>query len=150
MRVTLLALCALALSSVATPLLAHEGGHGPAPKGIGHYGGRLAYVVAKGTTATASAPKYQAELVRAADRTVRIYLYDQGMKPLPPSQFGNSAQAVIEVRNGSQFVTTPFTLTADGKALRGLAPPASRKPYSLDVTLKEGATEWFVAFENLD
>lgn len=149
MRTAFFTVCALAVMAM-TPLWAHEGGHGPAPKGIGNYGGTLAFVVAKGPGAKPGAPKYQAELVRSADRTVRIYLYDLGMQPLPPSQFGNSAQAVIEVKTGAQFVTTPFALTADGKALRGMAPPASRKPYSLEVTLKEGAAEWFVAFENLD
>lgn len=152
-RVTPVFLICLILG-IARPAVAHEGGHGPAPTGVGKYGGVLASVIQKtplGQPGTHPAVVYHAELTRADDRTVRIYLY-QPKSNTPPdlSQFATTAQGFVEVAHQGTHAHTPFALTREKNAFVGKAPAPARKPFTIEATFREGKRELFVAFENLD
>ncbi len=140
---------------VSMPALSHEGHHGEQSKLIGKYGGILAAVSEKSAHKhdhhDHSDPVYKAELVRATDRTVRIYLYDNHMKPLPINKFEAKATAKLIVKKKGEALTKmPFALTAEKKNFRGVAPKPSRKPFNIEITFKEKGKELLVLFENLD
>lgn len=142
------------LLGIVRPAIGHEGGHGPAPTGVGKYGGVLASVIQKNTLGqpgTHGTVVYHAELTRADDRTVRIYLY-QPKSNIPPdlSRFDTTAQAFVEVAHQGTHAHTPFALTREKTAFVGKAPAPTRKPFTIEATFREGKRELFVAFENLD
>lgn len=152
-RLTHVLLTCLALG-IGLPAVAHEGGHGPAPTGVGKYGGVLASVIQKNTLGqpgTHRAVVYNAELTRADDRTVRMYLYHpKSNASLDLSRFDTTAQAFVEVVHKGTHAHTPFALTREKNAFVGKAPAPARKPFTIEATFREGDRELFVAFDNLD
>lgn len=132
--------------------LAHDEGHGPKLTDVGKYGGVVSPVIdAKETNLGAKANLvYKAELVRMEDTGVKLYLYDKEMKPLDPTRFTNTAKAVVEVMKKKKATKTPFELTLTDGAFLGTYPKPSSRPFNIDVTVKEGAKELLVAFDNLD
>ncbi len=147
-KILLLAAC-LAWTS---PLLAHDEGHGPKLTDTGNYGGVLTAVVeSKDASKGAKAPLvYKAELTRSEDGTVRVYVYDQKMKPLPADTLDKTASANVISSKGGKIVSTPFSLNLDGASYIGKAPAPASKPFSIDVTFKSKTQELLAAFDNLD
>lgn len=146
---TLLLAACLAWTS---PLLAHDEGHGPKLNDTGSYGGVLTAVVeSKDAPKGTKAPLvYKAELTRSQDGTVRLYIYDQAMKPLPADTLNKTASANVISSKGGKVVATPFSLNLEGASYVGKAPPPATKPFSIDVTLKSKTQELLAAFDNLD
>ena len=141
--------CTLAFAS---PLMAHDEGHGPKLADTGNFGGIITAVVeAKDASKGAAAPLvYKAELTRSEDKTVRIYVYGLDMKALPATQLGPKAEAKIITMVGGKESVTPFSLTLENNAYVGKMPAPAGKPYNIDVTFKSGNKDLLAAFDNLD
>lgn len=140
------------LVAIATPIWAHDGGHGPKLTDTGNYGGVMTAVVeAKDAAKGAHAPLvYKAELTRSEDGTVRVYVYDNTLKPLPAEALAKTGKATVIAMKGGKEVTAPFTLTVEGKAFVGKAPAPAAKPFNIDVTFTSKDKELLAAFDNLD
>ena len=139
-------------SLISMQAMAHDGGHGPKIADTGKYGGLVSAVVSKADAPKgASAPLvHKAELVRAADGTVRVYLYDAGMAPLDLKTFDPKASATLAVKVKGKWKDTSFPLEVKEKAFVGKMPKPEGKPYNIDVTIKEAGKELLSAFDNLD
>jgi len=138
----------LLLASVAS---AHDEGHGPKFVESSKQGGVTASVVdAKDAKLGAKAALvYKAELIRAEDGTVRVYLYDKKMTPLDASTFDKSAKAVL-LAGKKKAKQMAFALSLEEGAFIGKAPKAPSKPFNIEITFKEGKRTLLAAFENLD
>lgn len=139
----------LLLSSL--PALAHDEGHGPKVTDSGKFGGLISAVVEKKEANLGPKAKlqYKAELVRASDGKVQVYLYDSEMKPVDSSAWNKKASAsVFAHKKGSK--AQAFDLSFDGKAFVGQLPAALTKPYNLDFTFSEKGRDLLSAFDNLD
>ncbi len=141
----------LALGFLFMPLAlsAHDEGHGPKLADVGTYGGIVSPVVAlKDADKGSKAPLlYKAELVRGEDGTIRVYLYDANMKPLPLETFGKKARGTFASAKSSPQA---FDLNLDGNHFMGKTSLPSKKPYDLDVSFKDKDRELLTAFDNLD
>lgn len=135
----------------ATPVLAHDEGHGPITD-AGNYGGVITVVVeSKGAPKGTEMPLvYQAELTRSEDGTVRVYVYDKIMKPFLSESLGKTANALVISPKDGKEIKTPFTLILEGTAFVGMAPKPAGKPFRIDVTFKAGDKEFLASFHNLD
>lgn len=131
---------------------AHDEGHGPKLSDSGKYGGLVSGVVLKGEAkkGTQAALVHKAELVRSADGTVRVYLYDQKMSPLDLKNFDSKANASLGAKVKGKFTESAFSLEQKENAFTGKMPKPASKPYNIDVTFKEGSRELLTAFDNLD
>ena len=146
---TFMVVCTLAFAS---PLMAHDEGHGPKLTDTGKFGGILTAVVeAKDASKGSAAPLvYKGELTRSEDKTVRVYIYDKDMKALPTTQFNPKAEAKIIAMVGGKETVASFALTFENNAYVGKMPEPSSKPYNIDVTFKSGDKDLLAAFDNLD
>jgi hypothetical protein len=144
-----LAAAALFLSLSA---FAHDEGHGPKLTDSPKQGGVISPVV-KASEAKLG-PKavliYKAELARLDDGTVRVYVYDQNMNPLPLTGFNKTAKGAVEMEKKKQTTKTPFELTLDGDSFSGKMPTITSRPYNVDVVMQEGDRRLLAAFDNLD
>ncbi len=142
-------LCALLWS---IPAFAHDEGHGPKLTDSPKQGGVLTSVVAASEQGLGSKAQliYKAELVRSEDGTVRIYLYNPKMEPLPLTVFNSAAKASLLTEKKGKVTENAFELKTEGNAFTGKAPAPASKPFSIDVRFKEGAKELLAAFDNLD
>lgn len=140
---------ALLMSGVA---FAHDEGHGPKLSDTGKYGGLVSGVVLKADAkkGASAALVHKSELVRSADGTVRVYLYDEKMAPLDLKSFDAKATALLGAKVKGKFTESPFTLELKENAFIGKMPKPGSKPYNIDVTLKESGRELLTAFDNLD
>jgi len=142
----------LLLGSLISPVLAHDGGHGPKLTDEGQQGGVVSPVIdkkeaSKGAGATVV---YKAELVRSEDGLVSVYLYDQAMRPLDASKLNKEAKGAVETFTKGKAATVPFNLSLTDGAFVGTAPKPARKPFNIDVTFTEGDRRLLAAFDNLD
>ena len=137
------------LSHVA---LAHDGGHGPKLSDTGKYGGLVSGVVLKSDAKKGSSASivHKAELVRSADGTVRVYLYDTKMVALDLKGFEAKGSAVLAAKVKGKYKDTPFTMDIKENYFVGKLPKPEGKPFNIDVTLKESGRELLTAFDNLD
>lgn len=137
---------------VAVAALGHDEGHGPKLSDTGKFGGIVSPVVKKAEAKLGpkAALVHKAELVRSADGTVRIYLYDQAMKPLDLKSFDKAGSASLASKVKGKWKSTDFALEQKDGNFSGKMPKAESKPYNIDVTLKDGGTELLSAFDNLD
>jgi hypothetical protein len=137
---------------LATVVWAHDEGHGPRLTDSPKQGGVIAPVVeAKDAKlGPKAALVYKAELVRLDDGTLRVYLYDQAMNPLPLEKFSPTGKAVMEMWKKKTVNKKPFELKKEADAFVGQAPQATSKPFNIDVTLEEGPRKLLAAFDNLD
>jgi hypothetical protein len=71
------------------------------------------------------------------------------MNALKLDGFEKSASAVLQT-GGKKAKKLPFELKLEGDAFVGKAPKPPKKPFNIDVTLKEGDKNLLVAFDNLD
>lgn len=140
---------ALVLSS--TPALAHDEGHGPKLSDTGKFGGLVSSVVEKKEIGLGAKAKlqYKAELVRASDGKVQVYLYSSEMKPVDAASWTKTAKVTAApMKKGAKSQT--FDVTFDGKAFVGKVPDGLPKPYNLDFVFTEKGRELLSAFDNLD
>lgn len=79
---------------------------------------------------------------------VKLYLYDDKMKPLDLSQFQKETKAVLIEREKEK----EFTLNLDksGTFFTGNRPKNKRVPFNIDVFPKKGKQTLFGAFDGLD
>lgn len=131
---------------------AHDEGHGPKLTDAPKQGGLISSVVfAKDAGLGSKAPmKYKAEIVRSQEGIVRIYFYDQQMNPLKAGVLSPKASAILISKKKGKFTEQKFDLSWQNDHFEGKSPKPARKPYNIDVTVKEGTTELLVAFDNLD
>lgn len=131
---------------------AHDEGHGPKLADSGKYGGLVTGVVAKSDASKKGKAEliHKAELVRASDGMVRVYLYDKSMKALDVKGFDAKGTAEIGSKVKGKWKATPFALELKDGAFVGNMPKPESKPYSIDVTLTENGKALLSAFENLD
>jgi hypothetical protein len=137
---------------LATIAYAHDEGHGPKLADTGKFGGLVSAVVLKseaklGTKATLL---QKAELVRSADGTVRVYIYDTAMKPVDLKSFDTKGSALLITSTKKKFKESSFALELKEGAFVGTMPKPASKPYNIDVTLKNEGKEILSAFDNLD
>lgn len=140
---------AFALSSAA---FAHDEGHGPKLSDTGKFGGIVSGVVLKADAKKGSKADltHKAELVRSADGTVRVYLYDTKMIPLDLKKFEAKGSAVMAAKVKGKHKESVFALNVKENAFIGTMPKPEGKPYNIDVTVKENGRELLTAFDNLD
>lgn len=101
-----------------------------------------------GGVVTEVAP-YKAELTRSRD-SVRLYLYDQNMKPINLKGFEKKANAQLTAQHKGKAKEMTFPLDMKGKSFQGPLPSAPAKPYTIRVQLKENGKELTAVFENLN
>lgn len=137
---------------VSSLALAHDEGHGPKLSDTGKFGGLMSAVVLKADAKKgAKAPLvFKAELVRSADGTTRVYLYDTTMKPLNLKGFDSKASALVITTVKAKSKETEFALDLKDNSFIGKMPKITKKPYNIDVTLKQDGKELLSAFDNLD
>ena len=155
-----LLLLPLLLSSVLT--FAHEGGHGPItdesrwskPDRSPREGGVLMPVVlaAADSKGPGSELVYNAELVRAEDGGVKIYLYDTGLKTLRLEGLSDKAKGSVQTAKKGKTTKASFELTLDRTlwAYIGKAPRAAGRPYTVEVTFSDGMRKLSSVFDRLD
>ncbi len=151
MKILKMALATGALT-ISMNAFAHDEGHGPKITDSGKYGGLVGPVVdakdaKKGTKA---ALVYKAEMVKGSDDTIRVYLYDESMKPLDLAQVEKTATGVLGAKVKGKYQTLKFELKQEGNSYVGKAPKAPAKPFNLDFQFKEKSRELLTAFDNLD
>lgn len=131
---------------------AHDEGHGPKVSDTGKFGGLVSAVVSKADAkkGAKAALIHKAELVRSADRTVRVYLYDSEMKPLDLKGFDPKGSAILAAKIKGKWKDTEFPLELKDNAFIGKMPKAEKKPYNIDITLKQEGKDLLSAFDNLD
>ncbi len=137
---------------VGRSLLAHDEGHGPKLTDEGKQGGVISPVIDKKDVkkGAKAGVVYKAELVRSEDGMVSVYLYDKEMNALDLAKFEKTAKGNVEIEVKKKYMTTPFTLTLTDGAFTGSAPKATRKPFNIDVYLREGGRDLLAAFDDLD
>lgn len=131
---------------------AHDEGHGPKTSDTGKYGGLVSAVVLKKEANLGALAKlqYKAELVRSADGTVRLYLYNDKMKLLDVKDFDKKATGSLASKVKGVWKESFFALDLKDNVFIGKMPKAESKPYNIDVVLKDKNTELLTAFDNLD
>jgi len=137
---------------IITPSMAHDEGHGPKLRDTAKYGGAIApAILAKEITLGRKAKMvYKGELTRSQDGTIRVYVYDTHMKLLDLEKFDTTANATLEVKKNKKWSKTVFELQQKDNSFVGKLPPISRKPFNIDVILREGNRDILIAFDNLD
>lgn len=137
---------------LAVAALGHDEGHGPKLSDTGKYGGLVSPVVkeAEAKLGPKATIVHKAELTRASDGTVRVYLYDKDMKPLDTKSFEGKGEAKLATKVKGKWKNTSFTLELKDGSFSGKMPKPAGKPYNIDVTLKEAGTGLLSAFDNLD
>jgi hypothetical protein len=131
---------------------AHDEGHGPMLADTGKYGGLVSSVVLKSDAekGASAALVHKAELVRSADGTTRVYLYDIEMKPLETKDFDSKGSASLGAKVKGKWKDTVFSLEKKDGVFVGKMPKIKTKPYNIDITLKQEGKELLAAFDNLD
>lgn len=138
--------------SVASFALAHDEGHGPKLSDTGKFGGLVSAVVLKADAkkGAKAALVYKAELVRSTDGTARVYLYDTTMKQLDLKGFDTKGSALVITTVKGKSKETKFALDLKDNSFIGKMPKVAKKPYNIDVTVKQDGKELLSAFDNLD
>lgn len=144
----------LLIASVAFP---HDGGHGPKLIDAPKQGGKVAPVIAAADAGLGpKAPLiYKSEIVRDEDGTVKVYLYDKEMNPLPEaklSAFTKSGMATVEhIKKGKIVKTTKFSLELQGDAFVGKIGDLPKTPtFNVDVKVQEPGKDLLAAFDGLE
>lgn len=139
-------------AALSLPAAAHDEGHGPKLTDAGKMGGVLtAVVLAKDAKlGTKAELVYKAELTRAEDGTVRVYLYDKDMKPMSGAALPKKAKAVLQSKKGKKWTSVAFPLKATAAGFEGKAPKPAGRPFNIDVTFTEDKRELLAAFDGLD
>ncbi len=133
-------------------IAAHDEGHGPKLADVAKYGGAVAPAILAKESSLGRKAKliYKGELTRSTDGTVRVYLYDTRMKPLMLSGFETTGKATLEVKKNSKWEKSVFALQKEGDSFVGKMPKVARKPFNIDVIVREGSRDLLIAFDGLD
>ncbi len=144
---TLLLLCSFAQTATA-----HDEGHGPQVSDTGKFGGLMAPVIKKSDENLGAKARliYKSELARSGDGTVRVYIYDEAMKPMNLKHFDSKATGLLVAKVKGKWVDTAFPLELKDGVFIGKMPKPQSKPYNIEVTIKNAGTELLSAYENLD
>lgn len=139
------------LTLITLTTLAHDEGHGPAIKDESIHGGKVTAIILEKDVKKGRAAKmlYKGELVYDSRKTnIKLYLYNEKMKPLDLSKFKAEAKAVLIERGKEK----EFKLTKDksGEFFSGQRPKNKRVPFNIDVFPKKGKQNLFGAFDGLD
>lgn len=134
------------------PALAHDEGHGPKLADTGKFGGLVSAVVEKKDAKLGPKAKlhYKAELVRATDGKIQLYIYDDAMKPVDASAWDKKTKVSMATEKKGKWESKDFELAYDGKAFAGQMPSPIGKPFNLDFVFKNKNQELLSAFDNLD
>ena len=147
----LASLLSLALCSVSA--YAHDDGHGPKLGDQPKFGGLVAAVidyleVNKGREAKLL---YKAELTKNAKGVVRVYFYDNTMKPISIDGFNAAtADLIHKDRKSKKWITKSFKLEKKGDFYEGNLPLKPRPPFNVDVKVDSKDKKLFMAFDNLN
>lgn len=144
----------LAMSSQA---FAHDEGHGPKQSVAPNRGGVVSAVVKKADAGKGAKADlvYRAELIRT-EGNVQIFLYkkdlnkDGRLDPLDLASFDKKASSTLAAKVKGKYKNTPFMLEQKDNSFVGKMPKPEGRPFNIDLTVKEGATELLTAFDNLD
>jgi hypothetical protein len=138
--------------SLTMNVFAHDEGHGPKLTDAPKQGGVVTSVVqAKDASKGKKAELvYKSELARTSDGTVRVYFYETNMKPLNLKNFAPTAKAILITEKKGKVTTQDFELKKMGDHYMGKSPKPARRPFNIDVKVKEGEKELLAAFDNLD
>jgi hypothetical protein len=137
---------------VTAQAFAHDEGHGPKLGDQPKFGGLVSAVidhleVDKGRDAKLL---YKAELTKNAQGTVRVYFYDNTMKPVSIGDFGSaSADLIHKDRKTKKWISKSFKLEKKGDFYEGKLPLKPRPPFNVDVKVDSKAKKLFMAFDNL-
>ncbi|MBP9674897.1 MAG: hypothetical protein KBD63_07345 [Bacteriovoracaceae bacterium] len=137
----------LAISSFA-----HEGGHGELVEG-GKFGGVTSPVVDNGQAGIGNKATflYKAELVRAEDGKLSLYIFDNKMNLQNLSVFADKIEAKLEVKKKGKFrYVGNFNLKKNKNHFVGKLPQVDYKPFNIDFFLMKGTQKLFIGFSNLD
>ncbi|MCB0362951.1 MAG: hypothetical protein KDD35_09515 [Bdellovibrionales bacterium] len=132
---------------------AHDEGHGPKLGDQPKFGGKVVAVinkdeVSKGTKATML---YKAELTKTNQNVVRVYLYDKEMKPMKVEEFGAAkGELQFKDRKTKKWSGHEFKFEKKDGFYEGKLPTEPRKPFNVDVTLKQMEKNLFMAFDGLN
>lgn len=131
---------------------AHDEGHGPKVSDTGKFGGLVSAVVLKADAKKGAKADLvlKAELVRSVDGTARVYMYDTAMKQLDLKGFDTKGSALVITRVKGKTKETKFALELKDNSFIGKMPKITKKPYNMDVTVKQDGKELLSAFDNLD
>lgn len=138
---------------VSTVALAHDEGHGPKLGDQPKYGGKVAAVISKSEVnkGTKAEMRYKAELTKTNDGTIRVYLYDKKMNLLPLQEFASATgELLFKDRKTKKWTAHEFKFSKKDKSFEGKLPTQPRRPFNIDVTLKKGDKDLFIAFDNLN
>lgn len=131
---------------------AHEGGHGEVAEG-GKFGGVTSPIVdsAQAGHGTKAKTLYKAELVRAENGKLSMYIFDEKMNLVDLKVFGEEVEAKLEVKKKGKFTYFgTFKLTKHGNHFMGQLPKVEYKPFNIDFFLNKDKQKLFVGFSNLD
>lgn len=132
---------------------AHDEGHGPKLTDSPRQGGVLTSVIMakEANIGTKAKMVYKSELTRTTDGTVRLYIYDEKMNAVDLKRFAPVAKATLisRIKKGA-YDKVVFDLNVNEGYFSGKSPTPKKKPYSIDVVLKEGDNTLLTAFDNLD
>jgi hypothetical protein len=143
--------------AMSSQVFAHDEGHGPKQSVAPNRGGVVSAVVKKADAGKGAKADlvYRAELIRT-EGNVQIFLYkkelnkDGRLDPLDLAAFDKKASATLSAKVKGKYKDTPLTLEQKENSFVGKMPKPEGKPYNIDLTVKEGATELLTAFDNLD
>lgn len=131
---------------------AHDDGHGPKATDSGKFGGLVASVVLKKEDVLGAKAKlvYKSELVRSADGTTRMYLYDEKMNLLNTKDIKPQATASVSSKIKGKWTSQQFALDLKDGVFIGKMPKPQSKPYNVDIVFSDKSNELLTAFDNLD
>ena len=145
-------LAILVLTFLSVNALAHDEGHGPKLGDQPKFGGLVAAVidhleVDKGRKAELL---YKAELTKNAKGVVRVYFYDNAMKPISIDGFkAGVADLIHKDKTSKKWISKSFKLEKKGDFYEGTLPLKPRPPFNIDVKVDSKGKRLFMAFDNL-
>lgn len=145
-------LCLVVLMLLSISSFSHEGGHGSVAEG-GKFGGVTSPIVDKAEAGKGDHAKtlFKAELVRAANGKLSLYIMDEKMNLVDLSIFGEEIEAKLEVKKKGKFTYVGgFKLKKTRNHYEGQLPQVEYKPFNIDLFLVKGKQNLFVGFSNLD
>lgn len=132
---------------------AHDEGHGPKLGDQPKFGGKVAAVINKNEVSkgTKAAMLYKAELTKNNQNIIRVYLYDKKMKPLKIEDLGTAAgELLFKNRKTRKMSSHDFEFKKKDGFYEGKLPTKPRRPFNIDVTLKQKDKNLFMAFDGLN
>lgn len=142
----------IVLMFLSVTSFAHEGGHGSVSEG-GKFGGVTSPIVDRAEAGKGDQAKtlFKAELVRAANGKLSLYVMDEKMNLVDLSSFGTKIEAKLEVKKKGKFTYVGgFNLKKMSNHYEGQLPQVEYKPFNIDLFLVKGKQNLFVGFSNLD